>query len=89
MDNASFHKREDIFDAIDEHGGTLEFLPPYSPDLNPIEKKWTQVKVIEELNAVVLMPYLRRKWIMPIYIDPAITKNKLCSKLIPVINEDA
>ena len=46
MDNASFHKREDMLDAIDEHGCTLEFLPPYSPDLNPIEKKWAQVKAI-------------------------------------------
>lgn len=46
MDNASFHKREDMLDAIDKHGCTLEFLPPYSPDLNPIEKKWAQVKAI-------------------------------------------
>ena len=42
MNNASFHKREDMLDAIDEHGCTLEFLPPYSPDLNPIEKKWVR-----------------------------------------------
>ena len=46
MDNASFHKREDMLDAIEQHGCTLEFLPPYSPDLNPIEKKWAQVKAI-------------------------------------------
>ena len=46
MDNASFHKRGDMFDAFNKHGCTLEFLPPYSPDLNPIEKKWAQVKSI-------------------------------------------
>jgi transposase len=46
MDNASFHKREDILAAIEEAGHTLEFLPPYSPDLNPIEKKWAQAKSI-------------------------------------------
>ena len=46
MDNASFHKRDDMFDAINQHGCTVEFLPPYSPDLNPIEKKWAQVKAI-------------------------------------------
>ncbi|WP_443197737.1 transposase [Pseudoalteromonas sp. '520P1 No. 412'] len=46
IDNASFHKREDMLDAIDEHGCTLEFLQQYSPDLNPIEKKWAQVKAI-------------------------------------------
>ena len=46
MNNASFHKTEDMLDTINDHGCTLEFLPPYSPDLNPIEKKWAQVKAI-------------------------------------------
>ena len=46
MDNASFHKRQDILDAIQESGTLLEFLPPYSPDLNPIELKWAQAKAI-------------------------------------------
>ena len=46
MDNASFHKRSDMLDAIKEYGFTCEFLPPYSPDLNPIEKKWAHVKSI-------------------------------------------
>ena len=46
MDNASFHKRHDMLEAIQKYGCTVEFLPPYSPDLNPIEKKWAQVKSI-------------------------------------------
>ena len=46
MDNASFHKREDITTAIEQSGRTVEFLPPYSPDLNPIENKWAQAKAI-------------------------------------------
>lgn len=44
MDNASFHKRRDMIDAIESAGHTPLFLPPYSPDLNPIEHKWAQVK---------------------------------------------
>ena len=44
MDNATFHKRQDTQQAIEEAGHILEFLPPYSPDLNPIEKKWAQAK---------------------------------------------
>ena len=44
MDNASFHKRADMVEAIQPSGVLLEFLPPYSPDLNPIEKKWAQAK---------------------------------------------
>lgn len=47
LDNATFHKRRDALLAVQKHGHTLEFLPPpYSPDLNPIEKKWAQAKSI-------------------------------------------
>ncbi len=44
MDNATFHKRKDTQNAIIAAGHTLEYLPPYSPDLNPIENKWAQTK---------------------------------------------
>ena len=40
MDNATFHKRADMIQAIESHGCVVTFLPPYSPDLNPIEHKW-------------------------------------------------
>jgi transposase len=46
MDNASFHKRSDISSAILNAGHILDFLPAYSPDLNPIEKKWAHAKSI-------------------------------------------
>ena len=48
MDNASFHKREDIQKAIIDAGCDLLFLPPYSPDLNDIEHKWAQAKSIRK-----------------------------------------
>ena len=48
MDNASFHKRSDMIAAIKESHCIVEFLPPYSPDLNPIEKKWAQAKAIRK-----------------------------------------
>ena len=48
MDNASFHKRDDMVEAIEQRGHQLEYLPPYSPDLNPIEKKWAQAKAIRK-----------------------------------------
>jgi len=46
MDNATFHKRSDSIAAIEKSGHSILFLPPYSPDLNPIEKKWAQAKSI-------------------------------------------
>ena len=48
MDNASFHKRADILDAFEQAGAVVEFLPPYSPDFNPIECKWAQIKAIRK-----------------------------------------
>ena len=48
MDNASFHKRQEMVTAINNAGCVLEFLPPYSPDLNPIEHKWAQAKAIRK-----------------------------------------
>ena len=46
MDNASFHKRRDIREAVKTAGHILEYLPVYSPDLNPIEHKWAQAKAL-------------------------------------------
>ena len=47
MDNATFHKRQDIRNAIQNAGHTLD-LPAYSPDLNPIEHKWAQAKALRK-----------------------------------------
>jgi len=44
MDNASFHKSEKTKALIESASCTLIFLPPYSPDLNPIEKFWANMK---------------------------------------------
>jgi transposase len=44
MDNATFHKRADTREMIETAGHHLEFLPPYSPDLNKIEPRWAQTK---------------------------------------------
>lgn len=44
MDNASFHKSKKAKELIESVGCKLIFLPPYSPDLNPIEKFWANMK---------------------------------------------
>jgi transposase len=44
MDNLSFHKAPRIRTLIETAGAHLEFLPPYSPDLNPIELCWSKIK---------------------------------------------
>lgn len=44
MDNASFHKSQKTRELIESVGCKIIFLPPYSPDLNPIEKFWANMK---------------------------------------------
>ncbi len=43
-DNLSAHKDKESEALIKARGATLEFLPPYSPDFNPIENMWSKVK---------------------------------------------
>lgn len=44
MDNLAAHKDPRVKRAIEERGAKLYYLPPYSPDLNPIELAWAWVK---------------------------------------------
>ena len=44
LDNAAFHKSPVLKNMVEEAGHKLEYLPAYSPDLNPIEPKWFQAK---------------------------------------------
>lgn len=46
MDNLSSHKVAGVRDAIEACGATLRYLPPYSPDLNPIEKAFAKLKAL-------------------------------------------
>lgn len=44
MDNLSSHKVAGVREAIEAVGAELWYLPPYSPDYNPIKKLWSKVK---------------------------------------------
>ena len=44
LDNLSSHKGEKVNEIITATGAELRFLPPYSPDLNPIEKIFSKLK---------------------------------------------
>ena len=44
LDNATFHKKSILPDLARRHNCEVLFLPPYSPNLNPIEKKWAWIK---------------------------------------------
>jgi transposase len=44
MDNLSAHKAPAVREWIERAGAEVLYLPPYSPDLNPIEKAWAKLK---------------------------------------------
>jgi transposase len=44
MDNLSSHKVTGVRERIEAAGAQLLYLPPYSPDLNPIQKAWAKLK---------------------------------------------
>ena len=51
MDNLPAHKAAGIRDAIERAGATLRFLPPYSPDFNPIENAFSKLKALLRAKA--------------------------------------
>jgi transposase len=50
MDNASFHHTDGILQMCEDAGVILLYLPPYSPDLNPIEEFFAELKAFIKRN---------------------------------------
>jgi transposase len=46
MDNLGAHYTEGVRTAIEQAGAELIYLPPYSPELNPIEHTWSKLKAL-------------------------------------------
>lgn len=58
MDNLSTHKVDGVRQAIEAAGAKLLFLPPYSPDFNPIEKAFAKFKAFLRAAAARTVPEL-------------------------------
>lgn len=54
-DNLGAHKRTTVRELVEHAGASVVFLPPYSPDTNPIEMAWSKVKTI-------LRSFAARSW---------------------------
>jgi len=64
MDNAGAHKDPRVKEVLARHGAKAVYLPPYSPELNPIELAWSKLKsflrtakarTIDALNIAIAM----------------------------------
>jgi transposase len=58
MDNLPAHKVAGVRETIEAAGARLEFLPPYSPDFNPIEQAFAQIKAFLRKEAARTVPAL-------------------------------
>ncbi len=45
-DNLSAHKVAEVQVIVEAHGATIQYLPPYSPELNPIEQVFAKLKAL-------------------------------------------
>jgi len=54
LDNASIHHVDRVVQAIQTKGAMVHFLPPYCPDLNPIEESFSKVKSVLKANEEAL-----------------------------------
>lgn len=61
MDNLPAHKVVGVTDAIEAVGATAFYLPPYSPDLNPIEQVFSKLKALLRKAAERTVPKLWRR----------------------------
>ena len=68
MDNARIHHNAKWISVIEELGGRVLFLPPYSPDFNPIKlafstiKAWLRICEITFIHYYLHVHKLRQKW---------------------------
>jgi transposase len=50
-DNLAAHKQRTVREAIEAKGCQVVFLPPYSPEFNPIEQAWSKLKALLRKSA--------------------------------------
>jgi len=73
MDNLSAHKIEGVRQRIEAAGAQLLYLPPYSPDFNPIEKAWSKIK--QHLRSAKSRTVARLEEIIPQALQTITTQN--------------
>ena len=82
LDNLGAHRSQAAREAVEQRGARLVFLPPYSPDMNPIERCWSKIKTAlraakartrEALEAAILIVTVQVVWCERSGVSPAST----------------
>ena len=79
MDNLGSHKAKAIRKAIRAAGATLLYLPPYSPDLNPIEQTFSKIK---HWMRMAQKPTIDEAWPYIGRLIPTITPNECANYIV-------
>ena len=70
MDNLSVHKSERVRELVEGAGAQLIYLPPYSPDFNPIEEAFSKVSTFLPLRSYLATAWIRYICQAPRYVTP-------------------
>ena len=62
LDNAKFHRKTDLCSLAQNAGHQILFLPPYSPDLNPIEQDFAIIKKIRSFSDNSAIDYIMKSY---------------------------
>lgn len=81
MDSASFRKRRDIRETAGAAGHLIEYMPVYSPDLNPIEHKRAQAEALRRKHRCSVDELFRDHKLQSVYNAPAIWISSAASDL--------
>jgi transposase len=77
LDNARIHHNDGLLEYLNAFGVHIEFLPPYSPDLNPIETAFSFIK-----------SYLKRyNYFVESCPDPRYPLLVACSQITPLLSD--
>jgi len=61
LDGASIHKVKEVEEVLNQFGASALYLPPYSPELNPIEMTWAWLKQLLRKNPARKIAALKKR----------------------------
>jgi transposase len=77
LDNAKIHHNESLIEYLQAFGIRVEFLPPYSPDMNPIESSFSVIKSFLKRNRDYIESFsdpIYALYIASLHITPAMAE---------------
>lgn len=89
LDNARIHHNDGLLEYLNAFGVYIEFLPPYSPDLNPIELAFrVSILIISSLLSCIKSYLKRYQYFVESCSDPIYPLLVACSQITPLVSNN-